>query len=217
MTEREPIENYTFIHIPKCGGSSVETYFENNYSNYITGTTHKWVCEKDNNPIVIIRNPIDRFISLYHYWKNGSYGRNSRTTEFIEKYGNCTIKDFIKIYKENTDAIKNNCMHELVNSYMWRIHYFPQIYWINPSFFLNSIVIIYTDDLSDKIKLLLEYLNIENKGIELTKSNITRKSPEESNIILDEEDSNWIREHFKEDFDLWNKANKFPELFRHVI
>lgn len=210
-------KKYTFIHIPKCGGSSVETYFEMNYNNYITGTTHKWVCEKDNNPIVIIRNPIDRFISLYHYWKNGSHGRNSRTNEFTDKYGNFNIKDFIKMYKDNTESIKNNYMHELVNGYMWRIHYFPQTYWINPSFFSNSIVIVYADDLSDKITSLLQFLNIENKGIELCKSNITRKKDNELNIILDEEDSIWIREHFKEDFDLWDKANNNPDLFKCVI
>jgi hypothetical protein len=207
---------YTFIHIPKCGGSCVETFFQNHYSQYITGTTHKWVCQKNNNPIVIIREPTERFISIYHYWKNGSHGRNSRNEEFTRIYGNCTIKDFIEMYKRNTEAIKNNWMHELVNGYMWRLHYFPQVYWIDPEFFENSIVILYEDDLHNKIEQLFDYLHIENKGIHLERSNVTRKKEGEE-VILDEEDLKWLKEQFKEDYDLWNKANTQPELFKKVL
>ena len=207
---------YTFIHIPKCGGTCVETFFENHYKDRIVGTTHKWVCEKDNNPIVIIREPTERFISIYHYWKNGSYGRNSRNEEFANKYGNCTIKDFIEMFKRNKDAIDNNWMHELVNGYMWRLHYFPQIYWIKPEFFGNSIIVLYEEDLNNKIQNLLEYLHVENKGIHLEKSNITRKK-EGEDVVLDEEDMIWLKEEFKEDYDLWNKAMSSPELFKAVL
>lgn len=214
MSSGEPI--YTFIHIPKCGGTSVEKYFEAHYSDRIIGTTHKWLCEKDNNPIVIIRNPFDRFISLYHYWKYGSHGRNSRGTEFTEKYGNCSIKDFIEIFKRNTDAIKNNYIHELVSGYMWRIHYFPQVYWIQRDCFENAIVIKYTENLDEKIHVLLDYLHIQDKNISLEKSNVTRTKDGEQ-AVLDEEDIVWLREHFREDFELWNAANETPERFKYVL
>lgn len=214
MSRGEPI--YTFIHIPKCGGSCVEKYFETHYSDRIVGTTHKWLCEKDNNPIVIIRDPIDRFISLYHYWKNGSHGRNSRGTEFTEKYGNCSIKDFINMFKLNTDAIKNNYMHELVSGYMWRVHYFPQVYWIHRDCFENAIVIKYTENLDEKIHTLLDYLHIPDKHIELEKSNITRKKDGEQ-AVLDEEDIVWLREHFREDFELWNAVDETPARFKYVL
>ena len=91
---------YQFVHVPKTGGTAVEVLFEKNYIDRIVGTTHKWVCKIDNNPIVIIREPIERFISAYHYWKNGSHGRNSRDNTFHEKYDSYTIKDFIQLQKE---------------------------------------------------------------------------------------------------------------------
>jgi hypothetical protein len=207
---------YTFIHIPKCGGSCVEKYFENHYSDRIQGVTHKHLCEKDNNPIVIVRNPVDRFVSLYHYWKNGSHGRNSRGSDFTEKYGDYTIKDFIEMFKRNNEAIKNNWMHEMVTGYMWRLHYFPQVYWMAPEFYSNSIVIIYTEDLNKKIHSLLEYIGVEDKNIELEHSNVTRKK-EGENVELDENDIIWLKEQFKEDFEMWDSVNNNPLLFKHVI
>ena len=92
---------------------------------------------------------------------------------FLKKYGDCTIKDFIRMFKSNLESIKNNCMHELVSGYMWRLHFFPQVFWINREFFENSIIIKYTDDLDEKIHDLLKYLKIDDKGIPLEKSNVT--------------------------------------------
>ena len=120
------------------------------------------------------------------------------------------------MFKRNKDAIDNNWMHELVNGYMWRLHYFPQIYWIKPEFFENSIIVLYEEDLNNKIQNLLEYLHVENKGIHLEKSNITRKK-EGEDVVLDEEDMIWLKEEFKQDYDLWNKAQSNPELFKTVL
>ena len=216
FVEQTDLPVYTFIHIPKCGGSPVEEYFERHYSDRIFGTTHKWSCQKDNNPIVIIREPIERFISLYHYWKNGSHGRNSRNQEFTEKYCNYTISDFIAAFKRCIPAIKGNYMHELSVGFTWRVHFFKQVYWIPPEYFANSIVIRYSNDLNDKIHQLLTYIEVEDKGIPLPKTNTTRKKEGEEAVISDE-DLAWLKEWFKEDFILWEAANNLPQLFKKVI
>jgi Sulfotransferase family len=216
FVEQTDLPVYTFIHIPKCGGSPVEEYFERHYSDRIFGTTHKWSCQKDNNPIVIIREPIERFISLYHYWKNGSHGRNSRNQEFTEKYGNYNISDFIAAFKRCIPAIKGNYMHELSVGFTWRVHFFKQVYWIPPEYFANSIVIRYSNDLNDKIHQLLTYIEVEDKGIPLPKTNTTRKKEGEE-VVISDEDLAWLKEWFKEDFILWEAANNLPQLFKKVI
>lgn len=205
------LQKYQFVHVPKTGGSAVENFFEKHYSDRIVGTTHKWVCKKDNNPIIIIREPIERFISAYHYWKNGSHGRNSRDKTFHEKYDSFTIKDFIQLQKDKKKR-------ELVIGFMWEVHYDPQTNWIPKDVYSNTIVIKYVENenLNNKIIELLKYLNIENKGIPLEKSNITRKIENEK-VILDDEDILFIRDRYRSDFELWNNINNNPEMFLHVI
>ena len=212
--EKRILENekkmYTFIHIPKCGGTPVEWYFHHHYKENIIGMTHSYIASTTNNPIIIIRNPIHRFISLYHYWKNGSHGRNSRPSEFHKKYGNITIKQFINL-------IKNNQRNELVYGYTWREHYYPQIHWIPFETYKNAIVIIYVANLQEKIYKLLDYIKIENKYIPLGTMNQTRKKEDEKNIEMEEDDIQWLKEYYPQDFLLWENVNNHPEMFLHVL
>jgi hypothetical protein len=203
-------EKYTFIHIPKCGGTPVEWYFNDNYKEHIIGMTHSYIATTTNKPIIIIRNPIERFISLYHYWKNGSHGRNSRPAEFHEKYGNFSIKQFIEL-------IKNNQRNELVYGYTWREHYYPQVHWISSETYKNAIVITYVPDLQEKIYKLFDFIQIKNKFIPLGKKNETRKKEGEENVKMDEDDIQWLKEYYPLDFILWENANDKPEMFLHVI
>lgn len=57
-----PSKKYTFIHATKTGGTALEKFFGKHYSNYITGSGHRNKCKSSDNPIIIIRNPIDRVI-----------------------------------------------------------------------------------------------------------------------------------------------------------
>jgi hypothetical protein len=206
--ERES-QPYTFIHITKNGGSAIELYFFRNYKDYIFGTTHKWTATKDNNPIVIVREPYERFISMYNYWKNGSHGRNSRPQDFNDKYGNHTIKDFIQM-------IKDNKSQELVIGFMWREHYKPQVAWFPQETYENAIVLIFVEDLNEKVQNLIDYLGIPNKNIPLERYNITRKKEGEV-VVLDEEDKAFIREKYKDDFVIWDNVLNHPEMFKKVL
>jgi hypothetical protein len=186
----------------------VEQYFEKNYSEYIEGKGHAGVCGKNNNPIVIIREPFDRFISMYNYWKNGAKsGLFVRNNDFKEKYSSYTIKDFIRMINE-----KNT--NDLYTVFTQKEHFSGQYLWINKDIYKYCIVILYQKNLNSKIEELLNYLKIPNKKITLLDMNVSKK---DDNIILDEEDKKNIKNIYKEDFELWNNLINNKELFKKVI
>jgi hypothetical protein len=202
------MNKYTFIHITKCGGSTVEQYFEKYYSEYIQGKSHAIVCGQNNNPIVIIREPFSRFISMYNYWKNGAEsGLFMRNNEFKEKYSSYTIKDFINL-------VNNNNTNHLYTVFTQKEHFSGQHLWINKNVYKNTIVILHTNNLNNKIQELLNYLKIPNKNINLPEINVSIKN---NNIVLDETDKNIIRNLYKEDFELWDNLINNKEMFKKVI
>ena len=199
---------FSFIHPTKCGGTAVENFLLANYSKYfIIKTHHNLTCNNYNNSIIIIRDPIERFISLFKYWKYGSE-IFIRDKKFLEKYKNITIKDFISLIKEN----KTNT---LFYSFTCDKHFQKMTHWINNTDYKNIIIIKYKNDMNDTIQQMLRLFkipNLVNKKVE--KCNITKNK---ENVILDEEDIHFIKEYFKEDFDLIHLINTQPKLFRSVL
>ena len=198
---------YTFIHPTKTGGTPCEEYFSNHYSNYITGQFHYNLCNNSNNPIIIIRDPIDRFKSMYKYWKNGSIDtKYKRSNTFKNKYKDHDIKKFISL-------IKNNSINDLHQDFTWDQHFHPQIRWINNTDYSNIIVIKYEKNLNKKINQLIDYLKIPNKNIELPIKNISINL----DISLDNDDINFIKTRFEKDYELIEKINQSSELFKKII
>jgi len=206
-TSAKPI--YTFIHPTKTGGTACETFFNDHYSEFIKGTGHDNKCMNNNNPIVIIRDPIDRFISMYKYWKYGSLDidKYKRNDVFLKNYNDYTIKDFIQL-------IKNKQHGDLYQNFTWGQHFQPVVKWINKTNYKNIIVIIYERDLNEKINKLFDVLKIKNNGTKLPIVNISNNK---ENIQLDDNDILFIKSYFADDFNLYDDVNNRPELFKHVI
>jgi hypothetical protein len=203
------IKKYTFIHPTKTGGTACEQFFMSYYSDYITGSGHENVCENNNNPIIIIRNVVDRFVSMYKYWKNGAIDTKFKRTEsFIAKFNKYNIQDFISL-------IQNNNTEDLYYDFTWKDHFKPQSEWIKNVNYKNVIVIKHVKNLNEKINRLFYHLDIPNKGITLPIVNVSK--PSEEVIILNGDNVRFIMNYFKEDFDLLNKINNSPELFRLVL
>jgi len=80
-----------FIHIEKCGGTSVAKFLNDNNFDFLMGKnfkknkkhSHAAMFEhEDSFKFTVVRNPYTRLISFYNYNKN--------------KIGNCTFEEFVK-------------------------------------------------------------------------------------------------------------------------
>lgn len=204
---------YTFVHIPKTGGLSIKSTILKynlpvnddvsikNCKHYLSH--HTTLCSIDNNPIIVVREPLDRFKSLYFYWKQVSlqFAINNHDTD-----NHYEISDFISILKN----------HELLisNRRIWNSHLQTQTFYINNCPFENIIVIKYEKDkIVEKFKTLFNdtcYGNIPNKIIHTTEYN-------DHDFKLTNEQYKFIYEYFKEDFKLYETLQKSPEVFKKVL
>jgi hypothetical protein len=193
---------YTLIHPTKCGGTSFGEFIRKHYSDHILWKGHIEICSNENNPIIIIRDPVERFISMFNYWKNGS-NRYKRHTTFINKYNKYTIKDFINL-------LKNNDTRNLYQQFTWNQHFSSYSEWIDDTDYKNIVIIKYCSDLNEKIDSLLDYLKIDKKSVQLDKINVSKKD----NVVLDKIDMTFIKERYKFDFDLYHK--KFYMIYMNI-
>ena len=61
---------------------------------------------------------------------------------------------------------------------------------------------------------MLKLLKITNKDVLIPQENITKTDEE---VALSEEDTNFIKTYYAEDFKLLDVVRTQPELFKHVI
>jgi hypothetical protein len=199
---------YGFIHITKTGGTAVFRFLRKHYSEHINtfkgrkphSVRSDWVPK----PILIIREPTERFISIYHYWKYGS------DLWHRPKDWNPAVKSI----HEFTQKLKSGEPMRLNHSFTWKEHFLPQSAWIKPWNYNKTIVLKYNKDLNNSVQELIKYLDIPVKDIEVPKQNSTSKK-EEINLVDD--DYIFLRQRYREDYDLWHDVNNNPNKFLKVI
>ena len=207
-----------FVHIPKCAGSFVENYLTNNNIN------HEYYCHKilkcdihlykNYNIITSIRNPIDRFVSLYFYIndkiKNLSINQNEHKSiqfhiDLRKKYNINNFKDycnqFENIFIENILPDYNNLKY--INHNIDNIHnnpkngFYPQSWFIcdnNNKLLVNKVFI--DINLNDQLN---NYFNKINTYDKINTSIYNEKCDLDVNTI------NILKKIYKNDFDLYNR------------
>lgn len=135
---------FIFIHIPRNGGSSIIEYLADKLGKDVLNTDSV-SCKKNGNVYLndidshikmkdlmkyldlnyknyfkfcIVRNPLDRLISLYKFYKYGFIWNNKDTTGSAN---NVTFKDFIhnNVNLNNKISIFSQNKHKYVNQYDW--------------------------------------------------------------------------------------------------
>lgn len=195
------ISMYSFIHVPKSSGSCVNECLALD-RNFVTDNTHRMKCTNTNNPIVVVRDPYDRFLSLYQYWK---YGSERYVNPVYIHRSTCSILDFIHF-------IQTNQTNMLYGYNTWAVHYKCTADWLAGVHYKNIIILRYQPDMDPVIDALYEFIQLP-KPAAIRKVNISVKEP-----IADEEVVRaFVRQHYKADYDLIANISAFPEQFKCVL
>jgi len=201
------LEKPGFIHITKTGGACIKNTIMQSYKDYFLldgfyNEYHDLDTSYFENPFAIIRDPVDRFFSLYYYWKNGS-------EIFKEKLPDYTISDFIYFLKIDDCALNT--------SRTWISFFKPQSEWIKEEDYKKTVILIYKKNLNQTFDQLLNYYNIPIRN-ELSEFNVTKNKSDKLGVYLFAKNLNeFIQTKYQSDFDLYDKALNNPELFRKVI
>ncbi|AUF82643.1 putative sulfotransferase [Tetraselmis virus 1] len=204
---------YTFVHPTKTGGTTVEQYFKQFHHKTIGGMGHVHTCSSSKNPIVIVRNPMERFYSIYNYWRNGAVNGKFMRKDTWNPPCN-SINEFVFLLKQNDQHFVKKFLHK---DFTTRLHFVPQSHWLKSGDYSKTIVLLYDRaGLDLKIQHLLKYLNIPVLGLPLPKVNVTKTSDSVS-LLLGEEEEKWVKKYYKADFDLWHLVNNHPSRFKKVL
>lgn len=181
---------HRFVHIPKTGGSFF-CYTVNSLDLPIKwrgDIPHKRICVPDNDVvnIVIVRDPVSKFISAYNQYMYGT-----------------------KIWKENPrDAVPADRILELIRSnriyrfdfdrnYVSAIQFKPQSSWIPRWSYRNTILVYYSETLDKEFQELFDFMGFDAsvkpkvinppEGKFLTKENLTFDLKEKINNIYNQD------------------------------
>ena len=196
-----------FIHIPKNGGTSIEKICKRNsnkndtmlvYNPHLTDVYNTNI----TNQFIVIRNPIDRFISSVYYAIQ-KWSHEPQIKYLISK-GITTPEKWIQIWSNENNPEHNNLMLEMLNKkhrignnkikYKWT--YTPQSAWIN-----NPKFVIIMDNFNDEFQYFKKKYKING---EIKNKNTTKHIDDK----LSKESIEFLLNFYKDDFVLYEKYKR---------
>lgn len=191
---------YTFIHVNKCGGKSIDEclskFCKDNKLEYqeIHGLVGRPVTKRTKGSLILfVRDPIERFISSYWYYRRNHYLCD--LNELIEKMR--------KGYKE--EMFKKN------------LHFFYSLSsYIHDPGQLTFYFIGYQETLERDFKRLIDKISEDNKiespEYKLYRLNKTKRLNKE----LSKENIKYLRELYKRDYEILEKLDVDSEWLKRV-
>ena len=181
-----------FIHITKTGGTNLKERFQTKQIHY--GYYHnedtEYYKKRKMKCFTIIRDPIDRYSSLFYYNMYGGNKHKKRDTT----YNNINV--FVNAHYEN---------RELINKYEKGVQFKKQVEWLQNAEASNTFLIMYDKtELNSRITELCNTLNIDGTYTTTSEPNINITNYV-NKIPLTEESIQKIKEMYVEDVELYTK------------
>jgi hypothetical protein len=185
-----------FIHIPKNAGNSIKQICNQSTFKYNPHSTN--VYNNIANQLIIIRNPIDRFISAVYYslqkWSSEPHVKYliDHKIDTPEKWVQIWMNPLHKHHMHLMNMIKNND-HKIGNKlleYKWT--YSSQSLWIN-----NPKYVIIMDNFNEEFQYFKNKYNIIGDIKNINSSN-------HINDTLSNKSIDFLRHFYKKDFILYN-------------
>jgi len=163
------INNFTLIHIGKCGGSTIYNYLKNNNFNFEIIHIKKCIFDSNKKYIILLRNPISRFISAF-YWRYKLIIKNN--TQLNRFHGE---KNILEYYKSANNLAENITNFDITKNYIHHINEDINFYigdFLQNCKKDNILGIITTETMNKDLFDLFGYSNIDhkNKGDEYDKN-----------------------------------------------
>jgi hypothetical protein len=188
--------NVGFIHITKTGGTNIKDKNKNKELHFGGGHLEdaSYYQKKNMPSFAIIRNPIERYESMFYYNTFGSnkYRKSSDIKDinlFVDKHYNCP-----------------NFINKFENGRQFR----KQISWLNNN---NCYVILY-----DKINLvknikqfLFDEFSIDYK-YDFNTDNINKSNYNKNKVDLTQNSIDKIKKLYHEDVELYNNLLEYQEI-----
>lgn len=154
----------------------------------------------ENNHLVVIRNPIERFVSAVYYALQKC--PKSPSVRHLKKKGIDSPEKWVQIWSDPNHCNYDDLMREMLNKKhfignrreKYKYTYTPQNIWIN-----NPKFVIIMDNYDTEVKYFLEKYNIGNGNI--GKQNATKHIDGQ----LSEKSIAFLKNFYKEDFIIYEK------------
>lgn len=185
-----PVNQYAFVHIPKCAGTSIKKSIINSSSKNIKYFPHGVRFKKllDYSEVIVLRHPVSRFTSAFFYLSRRSHNKTIDTPD--------KLIDMILL--NNPDAIRfmssrgkfRHTINEIACKYNWVFE--PQYKWLH-----NPKIIMIFENLDSDFQIFRNKFNVD---LELRHLNISHKKE----FDYSPHHIKYIEHVYKKDLELYN-------------